>query len=134
MLLCNALEQHIESSAENAQGLGRTTFSIKEAVQVARSNNLMGLICSSKLLVTSLPPTQTGIVVGMTRLLTQHLQDLAPKLSESIKTAGLVLIADVTADSASESAARTQLGPPNDGLDGLLRGNGVLSFHESIDM
>ena len=61
-------------------------------------------------------------------------QDLAPKLSESIKTAGLVLIADLTADSASESAARRQLGPPSDGVDGVLRGNGVLRFHESIDM
>ena len=39
---------------DNAQGLGRTTFSIKEAVQVARNNNLMGLICSSKLLVSHL--------------------------------------------------------------------------------
>lgn len=104
------LEQNTDVSAENAQGLGNTTFSIKEAVQVAQNNNLMGLICSSKLL------------------------DLAPKLSEAIKTAGLVLIADGTADSASESAARRRLGPPSDGVDGVLRGNGVLRFHESIDM
>ena len=55
VLLCNALEQNDDLSADNAQGLGRTTFSIKEAVQVARNNNLMGIICSSKLLVGSVP-------------------------------------------------------------------------------
>lgn len=30
---------------------GRTTVSVKEAVQIAQNNNLMGLICSSRLLV-----------------------------------------------------------------------------------
>lgn len=110
MLLCNSLIEEVHT-ADNARGLGRTTFSIKEAVQVARSNNLMGIICSSKLL------------------------DLAPKLAEAIKTAGLVLISDVSATSSTtESAARRQLGPPSDGVDGMLRKNGVLRFHESVDM
>lgn len=57
VLLCNVLEQSVELAAEeNGPGLGRTTFSIKEAVQVARNNNLMGIICSSKLLVRNLLP------------------------------------------------------------------------------
>ncbi|KIW05164.1 uncharacterized protein PV09_03715 [Verruconis gallopava] len=110
VLLCNSLEQSIEvSGVKSIPGLGRTTFSIKEAVQLAKNNNLMGIICSSKLL------------------------DLAPKISESIKTAGLVLISDVSADPESESA-RQQLGPPNDGVDGIFRSNGVLRFHDSINM
>ena len=50
VLLCNSLEPTTDVT-ENAKELGRTTFSIKEAVQVARNNNLMGMICSSKLLV-----------------------------------------------------------------------------------
>jgi CDK inhibitor PHO81 len=61
-------------------------------------------------------------------------QDLAPKISESIKTAGLVLISDISADTAAESSERRQLGPPSDGVDGVLRSNGVLRFHDSVDI
>lgn len=55
VLLCD------EIGAENAPSSsilssGRTTLSVKEAVRVATSNNFMGLICSSRLLVCpSLP-------------------------------------------------------------------------------
>jgi CDK inhibitor PHO81 len=62
------------------------------------------------------------------------LQDLVPKIIESIKTAGLVLISDLTVNSTESAPAKRQGGPPNDGLDGVLRRNGVLKFHESIDM
>lgn len=112
VLLCNSLAE-AALTADNTQGLGLATFSIKEAVQVARSNNLMGLICSSKLL------------------------ELSPRIVESIKTAGLVLISDVSSPSGkdSEASRRPQpLGPPSDGVDGVFRTNGVLRFHESVDL
>lgn len=77
----------------------------------------MGLICSSRLL------------------------DLAPALIESIKTAGLVLVSDIT-DSAADngtSQANLQVAQPRrhltpDGVDGFLRGDGVLCFNETVDM
>ena len=142
---------------------GRTTISVKEAVQIARDNNFMGLICSSRLL------------------------DLAPALIESIKTAGLVLIMDVSDAIARNDGTEVQRGgddvvaggqrnvgrsagtgevgrgngvgsafgvalgrapvaqsPPvagprgetwgHKGVDGVLKANGVLRFNESVDM
>lgn len=83
-------------------------------MQIARDNNFMGLICSSRLL------------------------DLAPALIESIKTAGLVLVSDIT-DSVADNGLGLQVAQPRrhrtpDGVDGFLRGNGVLCFNETVDM
>lgn len=82
-------------------------------MQIARDNNFMGLICSSRLL------------------------DLAPALIESIKTAGLVLVSDITdsvADNGSLHVATPRRQTTPDGVDGFLRGNGVLCFNETVDM
>ncbi|KAF2847994.1 hypothetical protein T440DRAFT_500753 [Plenodomus tracheiphilus IPT5] len=120
VLLCNELgADSSQSPSDNSnivQSSGRTTISVKEAVQIARDNNFMGLICSSRLL------------------------SLAPALIESIKTAGLVLVTDIT-DSPVEGAVqqdphvahpRRQTTP--EGVDGYLKGNGVLCFNETVDI
>jgi CDK inhibitor PHO81 len=67
-------------------------------------------------------------------------QSLAPALIESIKTAGLVLVTDVS-DSMDDGQAQTNLhvAQPRrqatpDGVDGYLKGNGVLCFNETVDM
>lgn len=67
-------------------------------------------------------------------------KDLAPALIESIKTAGLVLVTDVS-DSSAHRGAEANLGVARprresvpSGVDGVLEGNGVLRFNESIDM
>ncbi|KAF2840695.1 putative cyclin dependent kinase inhibitor Pho81 [Patellaria atrata CBS 101060] len=110
ILLCNGLGTDGISSTNpkgpQVQSSGRTTSSVKSAVQIARDNNFMGLICNSRLLA------------------------LAPALIESIKTAGLVLITDLsdTADDAGSSYRAPE------GVDGFLRRNGVLRFNETIDM
>lgn len=57
---------------------------------------------------------------------------MVPALIESIKVAGLVLITDSSEDNAPCSAARGYRMP--EGVDGMLRGNGVLRFNEMIDM
>ena len=63
-------------------------------------------------------------------------QNMVPALIESIKVAGLVLVSDTSEDSTartrSMAAARSYRMP--DGVDGVLRGNGVLRFNETIDM
>jgi CDK inhibitor PHO81 len=56
VLLCNELgadtTQSPSGSTHVVRSSGRTTISVKEAVQIARDNNFMGLICSSRLLVS----------------------------------------------------------------------------------
>jgi CDK inhibitor PHO81 len=121
VLLCNELgadsPQSPSGNTHIIQSSGRTTTSVKEAVQIARDNNFMGLICSSRLL------------------------SLAPALIESIKTAGLVLVTDITDFPFDDPAQLTNLHVANprrqntpDGVDGYLKGNGVLCFNETVDM
>jgi CDK inhibitor PHO81 len=55
VFLCNDLgREGAESIPAAVQSSGRRTTSIKEAVRIAQSNNFMGLICCSRLLVSSL--------------------------------------------------------------------------------
>lgn len=91
----------------------------------------------------------------------QNEQNLVPALIESIKVAGLVLVIDTSEEKSPSSSSRvstttttaataTALGSvapsytvaqPSqslyripDGVDGILKGNGVLRFHDTIDM
>jgi len=112
---------------------GRNTMSVKEAVQIARNNNLMGLICCQRLLVSqSQPPNAFQVLIRLT-------QSLAPGLITTIKEAGLVLVTDVSEieDQAHQPLANTAssnfFNVP-EGVDGTLKGNGVLRFNDSIDM
>lgn len=57
---------------------------------------------------------------------------MVPSLIESIKVAGLVLVTDTSEEHMSSSAERAYRMP--EGVDGMLRGNGVLRFNEMIDM
>ena len=53
VFLCNDLGQEVQlAKAPAIQNSGRRTTSIKEAVRIAQNNNFMGLICSSRLLVS----------------------------------------------------------------------------------
>ncbi|KAK3170906.1 hypothetical protein OEA41_002990 [Lepraria neglecta] len=116
VLLCNDLGAKREAPKPGIRGLGPAvasnghhSMSVKEAVRIAQSNNFMGLVCSSRLL------------------------NMVPSLIESIKVAGLVLVTDTSEENASGgSAARAYRMP--EGVDGILRGNGVLRFNEMIDM
>lgn len=61
-------------------------------------------------------------------------QDLVPALVESVKTAGLVLVSDLTHEQADTQMAYMSMQSGPDGLDGMLEDNSVLRFSESIDM
>jgi len=60
---------------------------------------------------------------------------MIPALIEAIKAQGLVLVTDRSAEPAPE---RNFLNDPfprlPEGIDGILKANGVLRFNESIDM
>jgi CDK inhibitor PHO81 len=61
---------------------------------------------------------------------------MVPALIHSVKVAGLVLVTNTSGDSASdntESHCYSSFRMP-DGVDGVLKGNGVLRFNETIDM
>lgn len=58
---------------------------------------------------------------------------MVPSLVESIKVAGLVLVTDTSEDRASRGPGTRSYRMP-EGVDGMLRGNGVLRFNEMIDM
>ena len=57
---------------------------------------------------------------------------MVPSLIESIKVAGLVLVTDTSEEHRSGITERAYRMP--EGVDGMLRGNGVLRFNEMIDM
>ena len=54
---------------------------------------------------------------------------MAPALVEAIKVAGLVLVADTSGDNGHRSSY-----PIHERTDGVLQGNGVLRFNETVDM
>ena len=60
-------------------------------------------------------------------------QTLAPALVDTIKSAGLVLVSDVSGTDADGPK-----GPyhklVSDKVDGTIHGNGILLFRESVDM
>ncbi|ELR08665.1 phosphate system positive regulatory protein pho81 [Pseudogymnoascus destructans] len=114
VFLCNDLGREdapIVSAEGGIERDGRRTTSVKEAVKIAKDNNLMGLISCSRLL------------------------DMVPSLTNAIKSEGLVLVTD---KSTEQQAPIDPLSDPfprlPEGIDGVLKGNGVLRFNESIDV
>ncbi|ERS96262.1 hypothetical protein HMPREF1624_07171 [Sporothrix schenckii ATCC 58251] len=116
VFLCNDLGREDDATVaaavpDGVWSTGRRTASVKEVVRTAQSNNFIGLICSSRLL------------------------DMVPALIEAIKSQGLALVID---RSAETTPAPTPLADPfprlPEGIDGVLKSNGVLRFNESIDM
>ncbi|KAI9643909.1 phosphate system positive regulatory protein pho81 [Ciborinia camelliae] len=112
VFLCNDLGREGELAQQVGVDIsGRRTTSIKESVRLAKNNNFMGLICCSRLL------------------------DMVPALIEAIKSQGLVLVTDKSAEPVDEKRAFHDPFPRlPDGIDGVLKPNGVLRFNESIDM
>ncbi|KAL1965152.1 hypothetical protein VTN77DRAFT_6065 [Rasamsonia byssochlamydoides] len=128
VLLCNDLGQlrdftHDVEAQSVVQSSGRASMSIKESARIAQSNNFMGLICRSSLL------------------------NVMPALVETIKELGLVLVADTSDEAVGRPARPSALTPANamgvaaewayrmpEGVNGVMKANGVLRFNDSIDM
>ncbi|KAI0853729.1 SPX domain-containing protein [Daldinia vernicosa] len=111
VFLCNDLgREDIMPSPSMIQSSGRRTFSVKETVRIAQGNNFMGLVCCSRLL------------------------NMVPALVDAIKSHGLALVVDKSAEEATEPYAHADVLPVPKGVDGILKGNGVLRFNESIDV
>lgn len=52
---------------------------------------------------------------------------MVPALKQSVKEAGLVLVAEISDQESASAAAPT-------GVDGILQPGGVIKFEETIDM
>lgn len=91
---------------------GSNALSIKEAVRIAQSNNFMGLVCRSRIL------------------------DAVPALVTSIKVAGLVLVSDASLESGKRNRGlpATASSGIAEGIDGVLRSDGVMKFNETLDV
>lgn len=64
VFLCNDLgREEAMLSPSVIQSSGRRTFSVKETVRIAQSNNFMGLVCCSRLLVSHTPGILTVYVL-----------------------------------------------------------------------
>jgi hypothetical protein len=58
---------------------------------------------------------------------------LAPALIDTIKSAGLVLVSDISGSSA-ETASGPRSKAVSEKVDGTIRGNGVLMFTDNLDI
>nr|KAI1760894.1 SPX domain-containing protein [Hypoxylon sp. FL1150] len=111
VFLCNDLgREDVMPSPSVIQSSGRRTFSVKETVRIAQSNNFMGLVCCSRLL------------------------NMVPALVDAIKSHGLALVVDKSAEQATDPYLHGEFFSIPKGVDGFLKGNGVLRFNESIDV
>lgn len=131
-------------------------MSIKESARIAQSNNFMGLICRSSLLVRVSTPmcllptlfpflAHYALWSSTNTELLWLLQNVVPALVETIKELGLVLVAD-TSDEVEPSGYKEALGAANamgvaewayrmpDGVNGAMKANGILRFNDMIDM
>lgn len=105
VLLCNGL-----GSTPGSESAANST-SIKESVRLAQNNNFMGITCSARIL------------------------KMVPALTETIKQAGLVLVSDSSnGEQVEQVVANPGFGPMPEGVNGIMKANGVLRFNESVDM
>ncbi|KAJ6264316.1 hypothetical protein Dda_0461 [Drechslerella dactyloides] len=113
VFFCNGLSEtdlasahYSRSDPELVKYRSVSPMSTKEAVRLAKNNNLMGLICSGKLL------------------------EMVPALTHSVKAEGLVLISQAPDSVAAYSP------PPSlmNSVDGVFLNGGILRFNETIDV
>ena len=61
-------------------------------------------------------------------------QEMVPALTDTIKGAGLVLVADTSNESRDPGLVGEEWSPMPDGVNGVMKRNGILKFNETIDM
>ncbi|OAL36948.1 hypothetical protein AYO20_03717 [Fonsecaea nubica] len=122
VLLCNDLGNSpnaYHSSSNLIETASQRGTSIKESARLAQLNNFMGLTCSARIL------------------------QMVPALTETLKQAGLVLVSDASADTDSgghqqshshEQAQSSTFSMLPDGVNGIMKANGILRFNETVDM
>lgn len=139
VFLCNGLGREGGlAGASGLQGSGRRSTSIKEAVRIAQSNNCMGLICYSGLLVSRRTPGESGTrpeaAAPGFHGLPSGVQEMVPALVDAIKSHGLALVMDKSSDWPDTNPLSDPFPRPPKGVDGVLKKHGILRFNDSIDL
>ncbi|PGG95789.1 hypothetical protein AJ79_09875 [Helicocarpus griseus UAMH5409] len=146
VLLCNDLGQIRDltrdiSSLPVVRSSGRSSMSIKESARIAQSNNFMGLMCRSSLL--NVMPSLVESIKELGLVLVADTSDEVLDKSRfgiglsSNKKLGVSNVYDggngaIIGNSHGTSAEWAYRMP--DGVNGVMRGNGVLRFNDTIDM
>lgn len=104
-------------------------MSVKEALRIAQSNNFMGLMCTSQLLVSK----YYELSHRAPSITNHNIQRSVPQLIKSIKEAGILLVMEASADADYNEPIDRQYRMP-EGVDGILKSNRILRFNESVDM
>lgn len=115
VLLCNDLGRLANTSGP--QHSVNISPSIKESARLSTNNNFMGMTCSARIL------------------------EMVPALVDTVRQAGLVLVSDASDDAAitlqstsPQTRADTGWSMVPEGINGIMKGNGILRFNETIDM
>lgn len=121
VLLCNDLGGSKDYAAvlrtsSKAKVVALPTASVKESARLAQSNNFMGLMCSSRIL------------------------QRVPAIKETLKQAGLVVVSEIVDEDSAVDGSTSNLSTLTgwstmpEGVNGVMKSNGILRFNESIDM
>lgn len=91
-----------------------------------------------KPLIFSLPfrdvPTSAVVLWNLCRC-SDWSQEMVPALVDTIKELGLVLVADTSNEQTDPDNATTKgWSCMPEGVNGILKDNGILRFHDTIDM
>lgn len=115
VLLCNDLGRLTNTS--NSLHPSNPSPSIKESARLSTTNNFMGMTCSARIL------------------------EMVPALVDTVKQAGLVLVSDASDDAgitlqstSPQNRMDTSWSMVPEGINGIMKGNGILRFNETIDM
>ncbi|KKZ66799.1 CDK inhibitor PHO81 [[Emmonsia] crescens] len=149
VLLCNDLGQIRDltqdiSSLPVIRSSGRSSMSIKESARIAQSNNFMGLMCRSSLL--NVMPSLVESIKELGLVLVADTSDEGLDKSRfgigSAKLGGHDRnYGQGSSDLGAGVGVGVGVGAPAEwaykmpeGVNGVMRGNGVLRFNDTIDM
>ena len=122
------------------------SMSIKESARMAQTNNFMGLMVQSRVLVSKICTSLASLSTNrhFSCYTSTHpfnppnaSQEMVPALVDTIKELGLVLVADTShekTESNSGSCSTEGWSAMPEGVNGILKPNGILRFHDTIDM
>ncbi|KAI5299175.1 phosphate system positive regulatory protein pho81 [Ascosphaera pollenicola] len=146
VFLCNDMGnfQELTSTAGNRPVIecsGRTSMSVKESARVAQSNNFMGVILRSSLL--NIMPALTDSIRELGLAIIADTSDEAPPPASSSGAPPISVMGMLKFGGNAASGTNTLQTSPGsnsssfrmpEGVNGVMRGTGVLRFNDSVDM
>ncbi|KAI5309050.1 phosphate system positive regulatory protein pho81, partial [Ascosphaera atra] len=119
---------------------GRTAMSVKESARVAQGNNLMGVVLRSSLL--NVMPALIESIRELGLVIVADTSDEAPPAPPAAPAAPMSVAGMLRRGAAAAAQQATKVSPGADdtafrmpeGVNGVMRGTGVLRFNDSVNM